>query len=334
MGGDVVCEEFYFGYLPKLQQRLYKVIYQELRKCNQKILVCAPVETVKRVYMAVLDDHPELFFVDTSKVAFSYTAYFCTIMVQYSYSREQIPKMNDEIWKKIEAISQKARQENDIDVMVIKYIHDYIINTVQYDREALNRGITITENQNIVGVFLNYKAVCEGIAKSVEILLNKCKIPCSLVKGRLNVNSRYMDHAWNIVKLDGKWYHLDVTMDSGMSQKNPLFLAYDYFNLDEEHIKKDHSAYQLPVKCECQIYNYFHIAKATMKDTAYLERYLKVGLQRNYKRLYFRIDSNLLRDETIEKIIQDKLAETAIYNIRNWQIRKNQYQRIYEIRLG
>ena len=42
-----------------------------------------------------------------------------------------------------------------------------------------------------------------------------------------------------------------------------------------------------------------------MKDTTYLERYLKVGLQRNYKRLYFRIDSNLLRDETIEKIIQD-----------------------------
>ena len=71
-----------------------------------------------------------------------------------------------------------------------------------------------------------------------------------------------------------------------------------------------------------------------MKDTAYLEMYLKVGLQRNYKRLYFRIDSNLLRDETIEKIIQDKLTETAIYNIRNWQIRKNQYQRIYEIRLG
>ena len=124
--------------------------------------------------------------------------------------------MNDEIWKKIEAISQKARQENDTDVMVIKYIHDYIINTVQYDREALNRGITITENQNIVGVFLNHKAVCEGIAKSVELLLNKCKILCSIVKGRLNVNSRYMDHAWNIVKLDGKWYHLDVTMDSGM----------------------------------------------------------------------------------------------------------------------
>lgn len=258
-----MCEEFYLGYLPKLQQRLYKVIYQELRKCNQKILVCAPVETVKRVYMAVLDDHPELFFVDTSKVAFSYTAYFCTILVQYSYSREQIPKMNDEIWKKIEAISQKARQENDTDVMVIKYIHDYIINTVQYDREALNRGITITENQNIVGVFLNHKAVCEGIAKSVELLLNKCKILCSIVKGRLNVNSRYMDHAWNIVKLDGKWYHLDVTMDSGMSQKNPLSLAYDYFNLDEEHIKKDHSAYRLPVQCECQIYNYFHIAKAS-----------------------------------------------------------------------
>ena len=104
--------------------------------------------------------------------------------------------------------------------------------------------------------------------------------------------------------------------------------------MDEEHIKKDHSAYQRPVKCECQIYNYFHIAKATVKDTTYLERYLKVGLQRNYKRLYFRIDSNLLRDETIEKIIQDKLTGTAIYNIRNWQIRKNQYQRIYEIRLG
>ncbi len=70
MGVMLCVKNFIWGICLNCSNVLYKVIYQELRKCNQKILVCAPVETVKRVYMAVLDDHPELFFVDTSKVAF------------------------------------------------------------------------------------------------------------------------------------------------------------------------------------------------------------------------------------------------------------------------
>ncbi len=328
-----MCEEFYRTHLPKIQQHLYKVIYHELLRCNKQISVCGSLETIKSIYEAVLDDHPELFFVDTSRVTFSYGTYFCIITVRYVYSKEQIQKINTVIQQGIDGVAQKACRENSTAVMVIKYIHDYIIRTVRYDMESFERGVTQIENQNIVGVFLNHKAVCEGIAKSVQLLLNRCGILCSLVKGKLVTTLRKSDHAWNIVNIDGKWYHLDVTLDIGMSQQNPLYIGYDYFNLDDKTIKRDHDEYQLPVKCEGYQYNYFHIAKAAIDDIMYLERYLGVGIDRKYKRLYFQVQSDGIREEIVEQMIQKKLSNTTAYGSVRWTIRKNEYQKIYEIRL-
>lgn len=78
-------------------------------------------------------------------------------------------------------------------------------------------------------------------------------------------------HTWNIVKIDGQYYHLDVTFDNTLgnyekkenqkpenktprntSGKNKAGKAeqmdfrYDYFNLDDKNIFRDHEPLLYP----------------------------------------------------------------------------------------
>lgn len=45
-------------------------------------------------------------------------------------------------------------------------------------------------------------------------------------------------HAWNVVRLDKKYYHLDCTFD--LSLGNPEEIRYDYFLLSDKQIFRDH----------------------------------------------------------------------------------------------
>ena len=51
-------------------------------------------------------------------------------------------------------------------------------------------------------------------ALAFQRIMQEMKIPCMYVKGK--------DHAWNMVKLKGKWYFVDVTWDDS-------FGGYKYF---------------------------------------------------------------------------------------------------------
>ena len=55
-------------------------------------------------------------------------------------------------------------------------------------------------------------SVCEGYAKCYEILMIKANIPTYYVKGE-NKDKKLSGHGWNLVYLDGSWYHVDVTWD-------------------------------------------------------------------------------------------------------------------------
>lgn len=57
------------------------------------------------------------------------------------------------------------------------------------------------------GALVEGDAVCQGYALAYKLLLDKCGIDSVLV------TSNEMGHAWNLVKLDGSWYHVDVTWD-------------------------------------------------------------------------------------------------------------------------
>ena len=49
-------------------------------------------------------------------------------------------------------------------------------------------------------------------------------------------------HTWNIVKIGGTYYHLDATFDNTLGKHSfgAKEIRYDYFNLDDKNIFRDH----------------------------------------------------------------------------------------------
>lgn len=111
-----------------------------------------------------------------------------------------------------------------------KIIHDRLIDTVTY--------VSTNNDQNAYGALVEGKAVCNGYARAYQHLMNEAGIPTWYVRGA-SINpatNTQIGHAWNLVKLDGKWYYTDVTWDD---QGENTF--YEYLNVTTAKMKQDHT---------------------------------------------------------------------------------------------
>lgn len=126
--------------------------------------------------------------------------------------------------------------ENATDRAKIFLLHDWIINNVKYDDDAWNEYENSTDdNFNTMlnfkypyiwaayGVMVKGSAVCEGYSKALSDLLGRVGIPSTC----LNVETS--GHAWNMVFLDGSWYHIDATWDDSTSYSEPPDHTHKYF---------------------------------------------------------------------------------------------------------
>ena len=122
-----------------------------------------------------------------------------------------------------------------------KFLHDYIYDHCKYDTLGLIDYFTNFKTnfqsdniRNVYGCRVNEKAVCAGIADAYCVLLNKAGIECMYVTGE----ALGCSHSWNIVKINGSWYHVDVTWDLFAKA---LHGKYSWFMLTEKEITKDHT---------------------------------------------------------------------------------------------
>ena len=102
----------------------------------------------------------------------------------------------------------------------------FIVKNVKYDK------LKKEYSHEIIGALGNGVAVCEGIAKAVKVLCDKLNIYCIIALSEANPEKgvKYR-HAWNIVKIGGKLYHLDATFDNNLSEEDCV--RYDYVNLSD-----------------------------------------------------------------------------------------------------
>ncbi len=128
-------------------------------------------------------------------------------------------------------------------------IHDYIVSTCQYGQVEYSKEYAFCA----YGALVQKKAVCNGYAQAMALLLNCLGIENEIVTGW----GADELHAWNIVNLDGQWYQLDVTWndalpDTGEDVKHKYFNVTDDI-MDDEHTwdKENYPA------CESEEYNYY-----------------------------------------------------------------------------
>lgn len=120
-------------------------------------------------------------------------------------------------------------------VSKVKAVHDWMIRNVSYDYSSLLKGKIPGVAHTSQGSLIRRLCVCDGYAYGFLKIMNSLHIHCKVVRGRADGRS----HAWNMVRIAGKWYHVDVTWDDpiiGDSNTNTV-PQYDYFLKSTAYMK-------------------------------------------------------------------------------------------------
>jgi|GEM_PF-1140763 len=157
------------------------------------------------------------------------------IEIKYKYSIGQLKEIKNKTYEKAEKIISQVIKDGMSELDKARALHDYIILNSKYDYDNYLKD-TIPEESNIAyGVLVKGTGVCGGYAAAFKLLAEMCGIKCIGVSGTANGGS----HAWNMVKLDGKIGYVDVTWDDPVPDREGV-VSYDYFNISEAQIAKDH----------------------------------------------------------------------------------------------
>ena len=149
-----------------------------------------------------------------------------TINIVHNYTDKQI----SEIEEKINNVYKDIIDDNMTNEKIIKSIHDYIINNTKYDIDRSDNKVTKYHSDIAYGALIENYAICGGYADSMKLFLDKLDIP--------NYKISSENHIWNLVKLDDKWYHLDLTWDDPVTSTGEDVLEYDYFLITTEDLEK------------------------------------------------------------------------------------------------
>lgn len=152
---------------------------------------------------------------------------------RYPKSVEQMKKEKQLVEEEAKKIVKKIIKPEMLAIEKEKAIHDYLISTAKYDIDGKNQSIrSFRTHQTAYGVLFEKKGVCASFARAFDIIAKEAGLDTKYIVGSSNGEL----HAWNMVKLDGEWYHVDVTWNNLNNGKKD----YKYFNLTDDEIKKTH----------------------------------------------------------------------------------------------
>ena len=106
----------------------------------------------------------------------------------------------------------------------IKKFHDYIINNTEYDRNTSSNSYTA------YNLITTGKAICGGYSDIMAVYLN--------ILGIKNYRIASENHIWNLIYLDGVWYHLDMTWDDPVASDGKQYLIHNYFLITTDELLK------------------------------------------------------------------------------------------------
>lgn len=230
-----------------MKQTLYNDIEQALRNHSSSIQVengTTEVD-VKFAMRWVLRKNPDIFWF-AHKASLNEENKSLSLQYLFSQSRVKLiqASINDVILHDFNISFVRSLSQ----VEQVIYVYMWIISYCNYN---LNSAY----NQEIDSVFVRRNSVCTGYAKATQFLLNQLGIESQLVFGQLNNSPQKNDrHCWNIVKLSGKYYHLDTSLGDknnqhlleriGIGIKDILFdnhCSYNFFAVSTEDILQTHS---------------------------------------------------------------------------------------------
>lgn len=247
-------EPFYYGQMNKEEKAVY-------RKMKEGLLSLAPSFSVPRlegkelsdIFFRLRLDCPEIFYAVSFKYRFYPDSSNVEILPEYLFDKGKVIEHQKAMRARVAKLVRPAMAMKEWEKE--QYIHDFICENVRYDK------LKKPYSHEIIGPLGQGVGVCEGIAKAVKILCDELGIWCLIAVSEANPEKQIKyRHAWNIVRLRGRYYHLDATFDTSLSRDGTV--RHDYFNLDDTQLFRDHEPVMYPAPvCEDGTYFYYREKK-------------------------------------------------------------------------
>ena len=141
-----------------------------------------------------------------------------TLTIKKVYSEYEIEFINNYI----DSFIRGNITSNMSDYDKIKAFHDYIINLYEYDEKKSNKSYSA------YNLITKGKAICGAYSDLMAIYLNYLGIK--------NYKISSETHIWNLIYLDGKWYHLDATWDDPVASDGKPHLLHNFFMITTEEL--------------------------------------------------------------------------------------------------
>ena len=277
-------EQYYYNHMNKAQQAAYHSILSGVKNLADEFQIPAlEGEELYNVFFQMRLDHPEIFWVSSYKYRYYKDSPNLIFIPEYLFDKKKICEHQKAMTARVEKLIRPAQKLSEWEKE--KYVHDFICENIRYDK------LKKSYSHEIIGPLGQGVGVCEGIAKAVKVLLDALGVWCVIV----------------------------------ICGNNPETseIRYDYFNLDDSQIFRDHEPLIAPAP-HCGDHEHFYYKEKKLSFTKKEDVY-KRSLQAAKKGrvLIFHWRGGYLTKEVLKELLElirkagDEKDKTAMVSI-NW----------------
>ena len=277
-------EQYYYNHMNKAQQAAYHSILSGVKNLADEFQIPAlEGEELYNVFFQMRLDHPEIFWVSSYKYRYYKDSPNLIFIPEYLFDKKKICEHQKAMTARVEKLIRPAQKLSEWEKE--KYVHDFICENIRYDK------LKKSYSHEIIGPLGQGVGVCEGIAKAVKVLLDALGVRC-------------------VIAICG-------------NNPETSEIRYDYFNLDDSQIFRDHEPLIAPAP-HCGDHEHFYYKEKKLSFTKKEDVY-KRSLQAAKKGrvLIFHWRGGYLTKEVLKELLElirkagDEKDKTAMVSI-NW----------------
>ena len=277
-------EQYYYNHMNKAQQAAYHSILSGVKNLADEFQIPAlEGEELYNVFFQMRLDHPEIFWGSSYKYRYYKDSPNLIFIPEYLFDKKKICEHQKAMTARVEKLIRLAQKLSEWEKE--KYVHDFICENIRYDK------LKKSYSHEIIGPLGQGVGVCEGIAKAVKVLLDALGV-------------------WCVIAICG-------------NNPETSEIRYDYFNLDDSQIFRDHEPLIAPAP-HCGDHERFYYKEKKLSFTKKEDVY-KRSLQAAKKGrvLIFHWRGGYLTKEVLKELLElirkagDEKDKTAMVSI-NW----------------
>ena len=268
------------GYYYRQLDREKRAVYDAMRTGMEALAPGIRVpkltgQELSDIYLRLKLDTPLLFYVTGFQYRWMPGADHVELLPEYLFDKSKVRQHRQAVAARLDRLVRPLAGKTDREKELA--IHEFILENVRYDK------LKKPYSHEIIGPLTQGVGVCEGIAKTVKCLCDALGIWCMIALSGNNPEKgiKYR-HTWNIVRIGKSYYHLDATFDNSLGRNyshafdaasysgnaGATRIRYDYFNLDDKQIFRDHEPLIAPAPaCTDSAHSYYKEKKLSFAKT-------------------------------------------------------------------